>query len=157
MPKFIYGTDESDFIGVFRFPWFDRYGVTDGDDTIYGLGGDDWIDGHDGNDFLQGGEGADLLIGGDDIDTAGYGDSPSGVTVDLQTGIGQGALRRGIGSFQSRMSSARGGTIICMATPMTMYCPDLAAMTSSSAALAQTHSMAVWASIRRVTPTPLPA
>jgi Ca2+-binding RTX toxin-like protein len=85
----VYGTNEPDFLGVFR-GGFHRDGVTDGDDTIYGLGGNDWIEGHDGNDFLQGGEGADLLIGGDDIDTAGYGDSPSGVTVDLQTGIGQG-------------------------------------------------------------------
>jgi Ca2+-binding RTX toxin-like protein len=83
----VYGTNEPDFLGVFR-GGFHRDGVTDGDDTIYGLGGNDWIEGHDGNDFLQGGEGADLLIGGDDIDTANYGDSPEGVTVDLQTGQG---------------------------------------------------------------------
>ena len=74
---------------------FDRDGVTDGDDTIYGLGGDDWIMGHDGNDFLQGGEGADLLDGGDDIDTANYGDFPDGVTVNLQTGKGHGGTAEG--------------------------------------------------------------
>jgi Ca2+-binding RTX toxin-like protein len=90
----VYGTNEPDWLGVFWDP-FHRDGVTDGDDTIYGLGGDDWIEGHDGNDFLQGGEGADLLIGGDDVDTAGYGDSPYGVNVDLQTGKGHGGTAEG--------------------------------------------------------------
>src|SRR5262245_39873326 len=89
----VYGTNGHDLLG-----WrglFDRDGVTDGDDTIFGLGGDDWIEGHDGNDFLQGGEGADLLIGGDDVDTAGYGDSPVGVYVDLQTQEGHGGTAEG--------------------------------------------------------------
>ena len=79
----VYGTNEHDMLG-----WrgvFDRDGVTDGDDTIFGFGGDDWIYGRDGNDILWGGEGADLLSGGDDIDTAVYGDSPVGVNVNLQT------------------------------------------------------------------------
>jgi Ca2+-binding RTX toxin-like protein len=89
----VYGTNGHDLLG-----WrglFDRDGVTDGDDTIFGLGGDDWIQGRDGNDFLQGGEGADLLFGGDGIDTANYGDSPAGVYVDLQTGKGQGGTAEG--------------------------------------------------------------
>jgi Ca2+-binding RTX toxin-like protein len=90
----VYGTNEHDMLGVWR-GWFDRDGVTDGDDTIFGLGGDDWIYGRDGNDFLQGGEGADLLFGGDGIDTANYGDSPTGVYVDLQTGKGQGGTAEG--------------------------------------------------------------
>ena len=94
MPKFIYGTDEHDLIGVGR-GFFDRFGVTDGDDWILGGGGDDWIEGHDGNDILQGGEGADLLIGGDDVDTAIYSDSPYGVYVDLQAGKGQGGTAEG--------------------------------------------------------------
>jgi hypothetical protein len=85
MPKFIYGTDNLDVIGMVGFG---RVGATDGDDWIFGLGGDDWIFGLDGNDILQGGEGADKLFGGDDIDTANYGDSPKGVYVDLQTGHG---------------------------------------------------------------------
>jgi Ca2+-binding RTX toxin-like protein len=91
----VVGTNETDFLGVFRFPWFDRDGPTDGDDTIYGLGGDDWIEGGDGNDILEGGEGADFLFGGDDIDTAIYSDSPYGVTVDLQTGKGHGGTAEG--------------------------------------------------------------
>jgi Ca2+-binding RTX toxin-like protein len=66
--------------------WFD--GVTDGDDTIFGLGGDDWIYGLNGNDILQGGEGADKLFGGNGYDTASYGDSPVGVYVNLLTGQG---------------------------------------------------------------------
>jgi Ca2+-binding RTX toxin-like protein len=89
----VYGTNEHDLLG-----WrglFDRDGVTDGDDTIFGLGGDDWIYGRDGNDILQGGDGADLLFGGDGVDTANYGDSPAGVYVDLQTGKGQGGTAEG--------------------------------------------------------------
>ena len=86
MPKFIYGTDNLDIIGM---GGIGRNGATDGDDWIFGLGGDDWIFGLDGNDFLFGGEGADKLFGGDGIDTAIYSDSPYGVTVDLQTGKGQ--------------------------------------------------------------------
>jgi Ca2+-binding RTX toxin-like protein len=82
----VYGTNQHDLLGFRGF--FDRDGVTDGDDTIFGFGGDDWIEGHDGNDILFGGEGADLLFGGDGIDTAVYSDSPYGVNVDLQTGKG---------------------------------------------------------------------
>jgi Ca2+-binding RTX toxin-like protein len=89
----VYGTNGHDFLGWRGF--FDRDGVTDGDDWIFGFGGDDWIEGHDGNDFLFGGEGADLLDGGDDIDTAIYSDSPDGVTVDLQTGKGHGGTAEG--------------------------------------------------------------
>src|SRR4029450_12048955 len=63
-------------------------GATDGADTIFGLGGDDWLFGEGGDDVLWGGEGADKLFGGDGNDTASYGDSPSGVYVNLQTGQG---------------------------------------------------------------------
>src|SRR5262245_7365942 len=89
----VYGTNEHDLLG-----WrglFDRDGVTDGDDTIFGMGGDDWIYGRDGNDILQGGDGADLLFGGDDIDTAIYSDSPVGVIVDLSTGHGYQGTAKG--------------------------------------------------------------
>ena len=78
----VYGTNNLDVLDGF----FD--GVTDGDDTIFGLGGDDWINGQDGNDILQGGEGADKLNGGDGHDTANYGDSPVGVGVNLATNEG---------------------------------------------------------------------
>lgn len=78
----VYGTNNLDVLNGF----FD--GVTDGDDTIFGYGGDDWIYGLDGNDVLQGGEGADKLFGGNGIDTASYGDSPTGVYVNLQAGQG---------------------------------------------------------------------
>jgi Ca2+-binding RTX toxin-like protein len=78
----VYGTNNLDVLDG----WFD--GVTDGDDTIFGYGGDDWIYGLDGNDILQGGEGADKLFGGNGHDTASYGDSPSGVYVNLLTGQG---------------------------------------------------------------------
>ena len=92
MPKFIYGTDNLDIIGM---GGIGRNGATDGDDWIFGLGGDDWIFGLDGNDFLFGGEGADKLFGGDDIDTAITSNSPYGVTVDLQAGKGHGGTAEG--------------------------------------------------------------
>ena len=85
----VYGTNNLDVLDG----WFD--GVTNGDDTIFGLGGDDWIYGLNGNDILQGGEGADYLFGGNGIDTANYGDSPSAVYVNLQTGVAQGGTAWG--------------------------------------------------------------
>jgi Ca2+-binding RTX toxin-like protein len=78
----VYGTNNLDVLNGF----FD--GVTNGDDTIFGYGGDDQIYGLNGDDILQGGEGADYLFGGNGIDTASYGDSPSGVYVNLLTGQG---------------------------------------------------------------------
>ena len=152
----VYGTNETDFLGVFR-GLFDRDGVTDGDDWIFGFGGDDWIEGHDGNDFLFGGEGADLLDGGDDIDTAIYSDSPYGVTVDLQTGKGHGGTAEGdlLYSIENLVGSWWGDHLT--GTPMTTYCPDSVGTTTSKAAPVPTHSMAVGVLIGRSTPTPLPA
>jgi Ca2+-binding RTX toxin-like protein len=92
MPKFIYGTDNLDIIGM---GGIGRDGATDGDDWIFGLGGDDWIFGLDGNDVLFGGEGADKLFGGDGIDTACYSDSSRDVYVDLQTGHGHNGTAEG--------------------------------------------------------------
>ena len=72
--------------------WGSAYGdVLTGTDSraagnaIYGLGGDDVIDGGDGDDWLVGGPGADALIGGPGDDTAGYWNSPGGVTVRLHS------------------------------------------------------------------------
>lgn len=72
--------------------WGSAYGdVLTGTDSraagnaIYGLGGDDVIDGGDGDDWLVGGPGADALIGGPGDDTAGYWNSPAGVTVRLHS------------------------------------------------------------------------
>ncbi|MBL6954741.1 MAG: calcium-binding protein [Alphaproteobacteria bacterium] len=89
---------------------------TSGDDILFGTAFDDWLDGLDGidvlnagdgqdglsggigNDFLYGGAGDDWLNGGpgDDlldggangpnVDTVDYGDSPSGVNINLATG-----------------------------------------------------------------------
>ena len=53
--------------------------VTDGDDTIEGLGGDD---------ILEGGAGADRLDGGDGIDTASYANAAAGVVANLADAAG---------------------------------------------------------------------
>ena len=68
-----------------------------GNDGIAGLGGDDVLCGGSGADDAQGGAGADLIDGGPDrddlrggsgVDTVSYRRAPSGVTVDLEDGIG---------------------------------------------------------------------
>jgi len=80
-------------------------GVTDGNDTINGLGGNDTIFGLGGNDIINGGDGDDTIIGGagaDTIDggtgndTVSYSDSNVGVTVSLSFGhLGQGGTADG--------------------------------------------------------------
>ena len=84
----IYGTNNLDFINFSN-------GATDGDDTIYGYGGGDWLSGWDGNDTLVGGEGADYLFGGNGIDTANYGDSPTGVFINMSAGVAFGGTAEG--------------------------------------------------------------
>ncbi|MGO4721934.1 MULTISPECIES: calcium-binding protein [unclassified Inquilinus] len=61
-----------------------------GNDLLRGLGGDDWLEGGAGDDNLYGGLGADTFIGGDGIDILNYGDSASGVSVNLTTGLNHG-------------------------------------------------------------------
>src|SRR5262245_23413195 len=68
-------------------------------DSLYGTAGSDAISGLDGNDTLKGLGGADTLDGGAGIDTAFYGDSSSGVEVNLATGRG-------------RFGSAEGDTLL---------------------------------------------
>jgi Ca2+-binding RTX toxin-like protein len=65
-------------------------GVTQGNDTILGLGGNDKIFGLGGRDLILGGLGADTIDGGLGIDTADYSDSSTGVVVSLATGAGHG-------------------------------------------------------------------
>ncbi|MDW4549470.1 calcium-binding protein [Defluviimonas sp. D31] len=72
-----------------------------GDDVILGRDGDDILLGGVGNDVLLGGRGGDRLVGGLGIDRASYGDSPTGLTVDLMspggnTGIAAGDTFDGI-------------------------------------------------------------
>src|SRR5207344_3315968 len=53
------------------------------------------LDGGAGDDVISGGAGADTLIGGTGIDTASYAASTQGVTVNLETGTGQGGNAQG--------------------------------------------------------------
>ena len=66
-----------------------------GADKLYGEAGNDTLDGGVGSDLLVGGAGADRLIGGSGSDTAAYTDSPSGVSIDLSTGLAQGGEAMG--------------------------------------------------------------
>jgi Ca2+-binding RTX toxin-like protein len=64
-------------------------------DTLYGTSAGDTIYGYEGDDSLKGFGGADYLDGGAGIDTVFYGDSTSGVSVNLQTGRGYGGSAEG--------------------------------------------------------------
>lgn len=68
----------------------DRLYGADGDDSLYGGSGRDTLYGGDDADWLAGGTAADTLYGGAGQDTADYGDSTSGVTVNLASGTGDG-------------------------------------------------------------------
>lgn len=64
-------------------------GVTDGADTIIGLGGNDIIHAGGGNDTIKGGGGADHIDGGAGRDMVSYEDSTVGVEVSLASGKGK--------------------------------------------------------------------
>ncbi|HEY6772168.1 MAG TPA: calcium-binding protein [Solirubrobacterales bacterium] len=61
-----------------------------GTNRLLGAGGDDLLDGRGGADLLDGG--SDFLGTGTGSDTVTYAASPSGVTVDLTTGLASGGL-----------------------------------------------------------------
>ena len=66
-----------------------------GDDVLSGGLGDDVLQGGEGNDVLLGDPGADHLDGGEGFDVADYSADTEGVTVNLQTGVGEGGLAEG--------------------------------------------------------------
>ncbi|MGI9383620.1 MAG: calcium-binding protein [Methyloligellaceae bacterium] len=110
LPWFI-GTDMED--EIFGDVWNNYIWGYEGNDRLYGSYGDDHIFGGAGRDFIFGGEGndslfgglggdyfygdpgADTIDGGDGDDYLSYEDSASGVTVNLETGIGQGGDAQG--------------------------------------------------------------
>jgi Ca2+-binding RTX toxin-like protein len=63
-----------------------------GHDELSGLGGNDTLRGGDGKDFLKGGNGDDVFDGGIGADWADYSgvSGPTGITVDLSSGVGSG-------------------------------------------------------------------
>jgi Ca2+-binding RTX toxin-like protein len=83
-----YGTDNSDIIHGTSGHWPEG-------DAIWGYGGDDEIYAGDGWDYLTGGFGADYLDGGSAFDQAIYADSPVGVIVFLDPGLGFGGTAEG--------------------------------------------------------------
>ncbi len=64
-------------------------------DQLYGEAGNDTLLGGADDDYLVGGAGADTLGGGAGNDVAAYSESASGVTVNLQTGLGSGGDAQG--------------------------------------------------------------
>jgi serralysin len=84
----VFGTDSGETINL-------SDGVTNGADTIFGLGGNDTIFGYGGSDLIKGGGGADAINGGTGTDTAEYSDSWEGVTVSLASGEGFGGTAEG--------------------------------------------------------------
>ena len=62
----------------------------DGDDSLQGRGGNDGLGGGEGHDGLSGDGGDDFIDGGPGIDTAGFGEAPAGVQVDLAAGTATG-------------------------------------------------------------------
>ena len=73
------------------------FGTAESDSAIAGTGEKDLLLGLAGDDTLQSSAGADTLYGGEGIDTASYANSPNtdndatkGVTVNLETGVGEG-------------------------------------------------------------------
>ncbi|MGO4129838.1 calcium-binding protein, partial [Inquilinus sp. YAF38] len=66
----------------------------EGNDILGGGAGDDTLLGGAGDDRLNGGIGADHIDGGAGIDTVDY-EGPTGVTLDLGTGLGSGGEAQG--------------------------------------------------------------
>ncbi len=64
-------------------------------DTLWGDANANRLDGGADDDTLGGGAGADVLDGGAGMDTASYGESTSGVRVDLAAGTGSGGNAEG--------------------------------------------------------------
>ena len=58
-----------------------------GNDTVDGGNGNDRLYGGDGNDVLRGGQGDDSLYGGNGIDLAAFDDAPSGISLNLISGL----------------------------------------------------------------------
>jgi len=68
---------------------------TAGDDQLNGTIVDDILYGYDGRDTLYGSLGADSMNGGDEKDSLNYSQSPTGVNVNLETGLGSGGHAEG--------------------------------------------------------------
>ena len=66
-----------------------------GDDILLGGLGDDVLSGGEGDDVLVGDAGSDQLLGGQGFDTADYSADTAGVSINLETGIGEGGLAEG--------------------------------------------------------------
>jgi Ca2+-binding RTX toxin-like protein len=59
----------------------------DTDDDLNGFAGDDTLLGAGGGDYLLGGAGIDSIDGGAGMDTVSYWDAPSGIVINLASGI----------------------------------------------------------------------
>src|SRR5688500_9900297 len=103
----VFGTDSSETLDFFD-------GVTNFADSIFGFGGNDSIFGLGGNDLILGGAGADAITGGSGTDTSSYTDSATGVTVNLESGLGFGGTAEGdtLTSIENLIGSAHDDFLI---------------------------------------------
>ena len=77
----VVGTDRTD--ALFAGATGVTFDAGDGNDNLHGSGGADTLIGGAGDDQITGGGGADAIDGGSGIDTVHFGDSTSGVSVNL--------------------------------------------------------------------------
>jgi Ca2+-binding RTX toxin-like protein len=98
-------------------------GVTNGIDTIFGLGGNDIIYGFGGNDTIIGGAGADTINGGSGLDFASYYNSTTAVSVSLVTGSGDGGDAEGdtLTGIENLEGSGHSDTLVGNDSVNTLY------------------------------------
>ncbi|MCP4128581.1 MAG: hypothetical protein GY753_16185, partial [Gammaproteobacteria bacterium] len=85
-----------------------------GNDTIFGNQADNVLTGNGGNDFLDGGSGADQMDGGEGFDTVSYAGAGTGITANLNVGIGAGGDAQGdtYTSIEAVTGSSFGDTLV---------------------------------------------
>ncbi|WP_338105342.1 calcium-binding protein [Microvirga tunisiensis] len=87
-----------------------------GDDqanALIGSDGADTLTGGAGDDLLIGGQGADVLEGGEGSDTVDYSEAAAGVSVNLESGLGQGGEAEGdvLSGLEHVVGSAHGDAL----------------------------------------------
>ncbi|MCX7227742.1 MAG: calcium-binding protein [Burkholderiales bacterium] len=80
-------------------------------DTLTGDNSANVINAGNGDDVIEGRGGADTIDGGNGLDTVSYANSAAGVTIDLNTGSGQGGAGDGTGDILSNVENILGSAL----------------------------------------------